>query len=767
MAFNLGNLKVGLLLDAGQVFSGLRQVNKELLGLQRTQERFSQLAPPAFFTRESLAIHREMLTVLEAERAAQATLVVVAKEQAAEDKRRLEQLKATIREEEVQRRRRIDDARQELRSGVSSVSGRNLTRSELDDRIRIIALEEQALKTSRVRADVQIAGAERALAASREDVRVNQVLLGVKNDEAAAAQRTAAAGERALEAARKQQVISENIRDAILALGLGAALTTLNRFSAEAAILAARVENLGTVLRNLGTISGNSLGQLNLYEEQVKRLGITTQATRQVLSLLAANQQDLAQSTSIARIAQDAAAIAGINSSEAAERLVIAVERLDTRLLRSLGIVVNLRQVYAKFANETGRAAETLSAAEKQQLLYNAVVERGAAIQGTYEASLKDAFKQFTSLDRITQEARKEYGERFVPVFELYVKGLAEGVTKLRELNVEYGAGAAAFQAYATAGGAALLATIGLSRGLAILGAAGGKAATAVGGLRVAVGGLLFHPVTIAVGALAAAFVFFSAKAREASLAQKALSESLRAGAQRGVELQSALKTVQEFGNVTHKTAEQQQEFDRSLRVVSGFLPEYSARLRAAEKDMVQYNKILREAGVSIGVINKRSEELARDHADRLGKDLLEAVRGAGRRSIDPAVKRFSEEQLRDTIGFTQEDLDALTGKIKDTKKEAVALAKLSAAEGQSTESIINNLGNAIGIRTGEVEVLIDAFRRATTQANGLGDAFNSVETQKFQRELERQAAALEVFEDQAKRQVTESRRLLDGTAAE
>jgi len=196
----------------------------------------------------------------------------------------------------------------------------------------------------------------------------------------------------------------------------------LGGFAKDATLLAARVENLGTVLNNVGRISGLNSAQIRLVEDGVKKLGITTRAARASLSQLTQANISLAKATKLTRIAQDAAVIAGIDSSEAFNRLVVSVQRNDVRLLRNLGIVINLNQVYSKFAQTSGRTAAALTAFEKRQLLLNEVIKRGSQITGTYEASLRDSFKQFTSLNRLTEEATRVYGEQFIPVFEKVVK---------------------------------------------------------------------------------------------------------------------------------------------------------------------------------------------------------------------------------------------------------------------------------------------------------------------------------------------------------
>ena len=169
----------------------------------------------------------------------------------------------------------------------------------------------------------------------------------------------------------------KNLGKAMAAVGLATTALRFSRLIKESTLLAGRVEALGTVLQNVGQISGLNAAQINDLENSVKSLGITTRAARTSLSQLAQANLDLRESVKLTRIAQDAAVIAGIDSSEAFNRLVVSIQRNDVRLLRNLGIVINLNTVYQKFAQQTGRTVQSLTAFEKRNLLLNEVLQDG------------------------------------------------------------------------------------------------------------------------------------------------------------------------------------------------------------------------------------------------------------------------------------------------------------------------------------------------------------------------------------------------------
>ena len=271
--------------------------------------------------------------------------------------------------------------------------------------------------------------------------------------------------------------------------GLTSAFGGINigQFIKDSTILAARVENMGTVLKNVGSLAGYTAGGINQISNQVQALNITVRQAREGLAFLAQGEIDLAQAGQLVRVAQDAAVIAGINSSEAFERLTIAVQRTNSWMLRNLGIMVNLNNIYRDYAISNGRMTNTLSTYEKQQLLINEVLRKGAAFAGTYEAALGDVHKQWTSMERVAEEAQRAFGEQFIPIFEDLVAWTTKFLESSREMSSEAQASRAAWVAGAVAFTAAA-AAIGILAGAFVM--LGGVMAAATGGLTLVLGGI-------------------------------------------------------------------------------------------------------------------------------------------------------------------------------------------------------------------------------------------------------------------------------------
>ncbi|MCX6113140.1 MAG: hypothetical protein NTY22_07680, partial [Proteobacteria bacterium] len=216
-------------------------------------------------------------------------------------------------------------------------------------------------------------------------------------------------------------------------------------------LYAARVEVLDTVLQNVGKVSNVSSDILKEQENVIKKLGITTQEAKETLILFMQGQLDVAQASKIARVAQDLAVIAGVNSSEATKTLTQAIISQEPMLLRNFGIVQNLNDVYLSYGKEIGIASEKVSEngkittswtrdltdVEKRQAMLNMILAEGAKVSGTYEAAMGDAGKQLTSLPRYIDEAKLAFGQAFIPIIGEAVKILTNLLKAFTALSPE------------------------------------------------------------------------------------------------------------------------------------------------------------------------------------------------------------------------------------------------------------------------------------------------------------------------------------------
>lgn len=194
----------------------------------------------------------------------------------------------------------------------------------------------------------------------------------------------------------------------------------------ESTLYAARTEELGVALSAIAKASGESTRVIAQQEFAMKQLNITTQDARQTLARFIQADLDLNKSGALARTAQDLAVIAGVSTSEEINKLIIGIQTLQSRNLRTAGVFLTVDEVLDRLAKTSNRARDSFSTFEKQQAVLNAVLEFGTRVTGTYEAAMETASKQIRSLERLIFEAQNAIGQFFVPVLNLAVKAITE-----------------------------------------------------------------------------------------------------------------------------------------------------------------------------------------------------------------------------------------------------------------------------------------------------------------------------------------------------
>jgi hypothetical protein len=204
-------------------------------------------------------------------------------------------------------------------------------------------------------------------------------------------------------------------------------------YTKEAALFAARVETLGVAMEIAGAHAGYSKDEMGEFEEGVKGMGITTSKARIALQQMAQAELDLAKAADLARAAQDAAVVAGINSSEAFNRILYSITSLQPEILRTMNLTVNMQSEMERYARSIGKTVSQLSTADKQQAMLNATLRASEKIAGTYEATMDTVGKKLTSLPRYFEEIQLAIGQAFQPALLVGVDYLTQ---KLKDLTV-------------------------------------------------------------------------------------------------------------------------------------------------------------------------------------------------------------------------------------------------------------------------------------------------------------------------------------------
>lgn len=209
-------------------------------------------------------------------------------------------------------------------------------------------------------------------------------------------------------------------------------LAAIKQFVEGSKNLTARADTLQTTLDLVGQKAGYSRDEIAQFEEEVKAMGITTVAARQSLLRMTRANIDWAEAAKLARIAQDAAVIAGMNSSQAFERIVLGIQKMEPELLDELGITLNRTRAYEDYAKTLGKTAKELSIQEKQQAILNDVYRQSEVVSGSYSAAMGTVGKQAASLDRYIEELQLSIGRLFQPMEMAKIQFMTETLKELQ-----------------------------------------------------------------------------------------------------------------------------------------------------------------------------------------------------------------------------------------------------------------------------------------------------------------------------------------------
>jgi len=243
------------------------------------------------------------------------------------------------------------------------------------------------------------------------------------------------------------EALSESLPKMVrfLKLALGGFLAFQSvRFGKGLADDAARTEVLGTVLRTVGANAGIGSAAIETMDKAVQKLGITAEASRDALTKLIqsglVNAETSYRAAELARLAQDLAVTSGQNSSETFRRLILNIQQLDTVGLRYQGLVVDRAAAEKELIRTQGLMTSTLTKAQQQQAMYNAVVLEGGKLTGIYELSMQNVGKQIGSLERLHETLSETVGDSLLPAYLAIVEVYGEFLKEVTE-------GAAAFDA--------------------------------------------------------------------------------------------------------------------------------------------------------------------------------------------------------------------------------------------------------------------------------------------------------------------------------
>ena len=207
-------------------------------------------------------------------------------------------------------------------------------------------------------------------------------------------------------------------------------------FGKESVQAAARVNELTLAAVFLGMKGGSTQVEIEGMIKKMQEMGVTNDAAALTIAQLARYNLNLAQSTELVKIAQDAAILTGKSASETLDDITRAIVDNMPRALKSAGLPIDAAAAEEIYAKSLGKTKEALTEDESAQARLNAVIEKGAAIAGLNELAQANAGKQMRSLNRDVDELKDSAGQPFQAAFlnwAMTLRMIAQGLTKAIE----------------------------------------------------------------------------------------------------------------------------------------------------------------------------------------------------------------------------------------------------------------------------------------------------------------------------------------------
>jgi phage-related protein len=204
--------------------------------------------------------------------------------------------------------------------------------------------------------------------------------------------------------------------------------------------VASRLQELNIAAQAMGQQVGLNGVQVNAMVKQLNGMDISLTSANSAITEFSRYGLNMAQITDLATVAQNASIITNKSASETMDDLVTGIERMMVRQLKSSGIVMNAADAYQAYADQLGKDKDQLTETEQQQAFLNAVIEKGANLQGLYAVGMQTAQAQMNALtSKGLPDLKSALGAPFEDAFFNVAKGISEIVSAITAMVSEGG----------------------------------------------------------------------------------------------------------------------------------------------------------------------------------------------------------------------------------------------------------------------------------------------------------------------------------------
>jgi len=226
-----------------------------------------------------------------------------------------------------------------------------------------------------------------------------------------------------------------------IASAVAQAAAAVGNFLVQGAYMAGTFQEMELSALAVGRSMGLSREEITQAVGNINDLGIRYDIAARSVAQMTRNQLDLSRSTDLVRIAQGSAILKNMDSSEAMEDLIYGITTRNTRVLRTLGLMVDTTRAEELYAATLGKSAEQLTENESVQAVYNSVLERGAVLLDLYSAAMESPTKSLRSLTgRVIPELQAALMQSLMPAWATVIIAIMRFVESITAAVSEGGA---------------------------------------------------------------------------------------------------------------------------------------------------------------------------------------------------------------------------------------------------------------------------------------------------------------------------------------